>query len=679
MPTLSKPIHIGHSFQRHRTRTSWRTPRLTRFLSWTICALVALTIIFWPQKRDDSLSKWKQFRAKDATAQKRFSRDPAAPTPIRPNSAVKPRKQRTSGESAKHTYRADGLLEVNPRGKHPIFELITRAETQWRRKVERQSKTLEEAVAEYKRRYKRVPPKGFEIWWDFVDFHEVKLVDEYDSIHARLQPFWGVAPAVLRAAQAQWESKEDTFTIGKNPGATRVILLNDTMGGSHIGRERVQDQLGLLEDVEVWLPPFRATFTMHDGPTQFVGWELRRQAEEAAERGEYIDVQRVAASQLIRGWAAACPPTYPIHTHTPPPLPTSPIHLQPPRPSSAPKSFIHNHPLSMSPCLHPTHLTLSGFLSQYHYPHQHGPTPDRMLAPTFSICVSPLHNDILSAVPEQWVEEVGVDPQWEDKIDTRLLWRGSNTGALHAEGKEWNVSQRIRLVEMGTRRGGVTSVLMPRGGMMGDVDGEEVVDDEDMDMVVPGWDGAVGRGTRVSTSALNAAFMDVAFVGRPIQCRGAVCETLQKMFEWRKRQTWREAWEYKYIMDIDGNGWSARFKRLMTSNSLILKSTIFPEWYTERIMPWVHYVPVQIDLSDLYDILAFFRGDFAGTGAHDALAKRIAHAGKAWSEAYFRREDMVAYQFRLFLEYARVMSEDRDAMGYQADEGAWSVEYEDEL
>ena len=29
---------------------------------------------------------------------------------------------------------------------------------------------------------------------------------------------------------------------------------------------------------------------------------------------------------------------------------------------------------------------------------------------------------------------------------------------------------------------------------------------------------------------------------------------------------------------IDGNGWSARFKRLMTSNSLIFKSTIFPEW-----------------------------------------------------------------------------------------------------
>jgi hypothetical protein len=35
---------------------------------------------------------------------------------------------------------------------------------------------------------------------------------------------------------------------------------------------------------------------------------------------------------------------------------------------------------------------------------------------------------------------------------------------------------------------------------------------------------------------------------------------------------------YKYILDIDGNGWSARFKRLMSTNSAVLKSTIFPEW-----------------------------------------------------------------------------------------------------
>lgn len=30
-----------------------------------------------------------------------------------------------------------------------------------------------------------------------------------------------------------------------------------------------------------------------------------------------------------------------------------------------------------------------------------------------------------------------------------------------------------------------------------------------------------------------------------------------------------------------------------------------PEWYNQRIQPWVHYVPVKLDYSDLIDSLTF--------------------------------------------------------------------------
>ena len=93
-------------------------------------------------------------------------------------------------------------------------------------------------------------------------------------------------------------------------------------------------------------------------------------------------------------------------------------------------------------------------------------------------------------------------------------------------------------------------------------------------------------------------------------------------------------------LTTDGNGWSARFKRIMSTNSLILKSTIFPEWYSDRVQPWVHYVPIKPDLTDLYDVMLFFR-----TG-HDDLAKKIATEGKTWSKTFWRKEDMVSYQFR---------------------------------
>ena len=61
--------------------------------------------------------------------------------------------------------------------------------------------------------------------------------------------------------------------------------------------------------------------------------------------------------------------------------------------------------------------------------------------------------------------------------------------------------------------------------------------------------------------------------------------------------------------------------------------------YTSRIEPWVHYVPIQLSYEDLYDAVSFFR-------VHDALGRRIARAGRAWSRRFWRKEDMTAYLYR---------------------------------
>ena len=63
-----------------------------------------------------------------------------------------------------HKYRPDGLLEVNPEGRQPIYDLVERAQSRWNDKIQKQSKTLAQAVREYRRRYHRSPPKGFDKW-----------------------------------------------------------------------------------------------------------------------------------------------------------------------------------------------------------------------------------------------------------------------------------------------------------------------------------------------------------------------------------------------------------------------------------------------------------------------------------------------------------------------------------
>lgn len=65
---------------------------------------------------------------------------------------------------ADHRWEADGLLYVDPKGRHPIYDLIERAKENWDTKLSKASKTLGEAVDEYRRRYGRPPPKGFDRW-----------------------------------------------------------------------------------------------------------------------------------------------------------------------------------------------------------------------------------------------------------------------------------------------------------------------------------------------------------------------------------------------------------------------------------------------------------------------------------------------------------------------------------
>lgn len=64
-----------------------------------------------------------------------------------------------------HNYMDNGLVAVNPHGRHPIFDLLTRSQEAWRKKSAKQSTTLWQAAKEYRKRYQRPPPKGFDQWY----------------------------------------------------------------------------------------------------------------------------------------------------------------------------------------------------------------------------------------------------------------------------------------------------------------------------------------------------------------------------------------------------------------------------------------------------------------------------------------------------------------------------------
>ncbi len=90
----------------------------------------------------------------------------------------------------------------------------------------------------------------------------------------------------------------------------------------------------------------------------------------------------------------------------------------------------------------------------------------------------------------------------------------------------------------------------------------------------------VGEGVELPRALINPAMMDIAFTGEPIGCDLKYCNYLKTLFEWRRNApaNSKEVGNHKYFIDVDGNGWSSRFKRLITTNSLVFKATAYPEW-----------------------------------------------------------------------------------------------------
>jgi hypothetical protein len=164
------------------------------------------------------------------------------------------------GPTPRHLYKKNGLLEVNPEAPHPIYELMQRGEDLWRAKLARSSKTLEQAVREYKKRYIRAPPPGFDKWWDYAEKHHVQLRDEYDQIWLSLEPFWGLSPAKLEKLRFAEEENNvlDLFHITKVHGEN---ITHSQTKDSFIWA--VRNQMALLEDIQEFLPPFNITYSPH--------------------------------------------------------------------------------------------------------------------------------------------------------------------------------------------------------------------------------------------------------------------------------------------------------------------------------------------------------------------------------------------------------------------------------
>ncbi|HEX3724591.1 MAG TPA: glycosyl transferase family 90 [Pirellulales bacterium] len=103
---------------------------------------------------------------------------------------------------------------------------------------------------------------------------------------------------------------------------------------------------------------------------------------------------------------------------------------------------------------------------------------------------------------------------------------------------------------------------------------------------------------------------------------------------------------YRYLIDLQGRGFSARVKLLLfTGRPLFLQARRWQEFYYVDLKPWEHYIPVAEDLSDLSA-----RIDWADS--HPAEARAIADNARQFALTHLRRRHAIDFLARRLVEFA---------------------------
>ncbi|KAI1868773.1 hypothetical protein JX265_006752 [Neoarthrinium moseri] len=566
----------------------------------------------------------------------------------------------------------DSYLELLSRTTppyHPIDELILESERSHDRLLLQRSPDLRTAAAKYRERRGRHPPPGFDKWVEYALKHDAIILEQFfDRIEHDMLPYWAKDPIITAAQAASGE-----HLVRVRNGAAYAI--GDTKG--HV--PWLSLWTSLIGEAAEWLPDVDMPINYMDEPRILVPWddinalvgdaELARSIStpqdtiQAYSGLKEVDVESIEPppSDWVTGGA---PPYWDMAREGCPPestgrdAPTVKDFTTPPafpldwRAPFSQDGFVKNYSASMDPCAQPH---LNGLHGTFIEPIT--TSTSRSLVPMFSGCKLPMNNDILIPGAMYLVDDAqfsggwGHGPRWDLK-QGGVVWRGVASGGRHKE-ENWKHFQRLRLVQM---LNGSTVSNVERHGR----DAETFpMPPPNLYNITDGRKGHIGEWISTIGDAGFTNFMCFPVTEDCVFC----CNYLEPYYRPAKKVKMGKQFRQKFMPDVDGNSYSARFRALLLSTSLPLKSTIYAEWHDDRLVPWLHFAPLDNTLQDLYAVLDYFTADEKG----DIAAQHIAESGKAWAEKVLRREDMLLYIWRLLLEFARVCDKNRDRMGYVND------------
>ncbi|XP_032230525.1 protein O-glucosyltransferase 1 isoform X1 [Nematostella vectensis] len=104
--------------------------------------------------------------------------------------------------------------------------------------------------------------------------------------------------------------------------------------------------------------------------------------------------------------------------------------------------------------------------------------------------------------------------------------------------------------------------------------------------------------------------------------------------------------QYKYLFNFRGVAASFRFKHLFVCKALVFHvGDEWQEFFYRALKPWVHYIPVETDLSNVRDLIEFAK-------ANDGIVKGIAERGYTFIMDHLRMPDIRCYWKKVLKKYA---------------------------
>ena len=168
-------------------------------------------------------------------------------------------------------------------------------------------------------------------------------------------------------------------------------------------------------------------------------------------------------------------------------------------------------------------------------------------------------------------------PRWRDRL-TSIVWRGSSTGIIWQSLNTLDDLPRYRMCSLASRLG--------RRADVGLTDLVQAISPEEEALIHE----------RVSREGLLKPYMQMTDMTR-----------------------------YRFILDIDGNANSWNFMMKLRLGCCVLRvESDWYQWFSGRLIPWEHYVPIASDLSDLLE-----RAEWCF--AHPRECEAIAERGRAFA------------------------------------------------